>query len=216
MINKEIEQRKYILRITYIMRRMFSIMFLVFLLFTICGCNIRNSEASDLLSKTDNQLTQKEKEDDFEYMYKILKENYPFFDVNKRINGIDWLSNKDKYINKVKATKSDVDFYKTLNAILKELHNGHTEIFNIQDYMYFKKLYNQDIPWANQLNNNKAMSRYNKGNSYESSVVSPSSNEKIYENSIKAINTESKNNNISENNNSNNVKTKILSKGCIY
>ena len=46
-----------------------------------------------------NQLTQKEKLDDFEYMYTILKENYPFFEVNKRVNGLDWLSNKDEYIN---------------------------------------------------------------------------------------------------------------------
>src|SRR5690554_1682467 len=46
------------------------------------------------------QLTMEEKIEDFEYLYNLFKENYPFFEVNKRLNGIDWLSNKEHYIEK--------------------------------------------------------------------------------------------------------------------
>lgn len=31
-----------------------------------------------------------EKLDDFEYLYGILEKNYPFFEVNKRLNDVDW------------------------------------------------------------------------------------------------------------------------------
>lgn len=44
-----------------------------------------------------NQLTEKQKLDDFEYMYTVLKENYPFFQVNVRMNNVDWLAKKAEY-----------------------------------------------------------------------------------------------------------------------
>lgn len=45
-------------------------------------------------------LTTKEKLQDFEYLYDDLEKNYPFFKVNERLYGIDWLSNKRKYKTK--------------------------------------------------------------------------------------------------------------------
>ena len=82
--------------------------YLVVMIFTLVGCGVNNgkfsNESNNINSK---QLTEKEKLDDFEYMYTILKENYPFFEVNKRLNGVDWLAKKDDYISRIKATPND-------------------------------------------------------------------------------------------------------------
>lgn len=110
------------------------------------------------------QLTQKEKLEDFEYMYKILKENYPYFEVNKRLNGIDWLANKNEYISRIKTTKDDQGFFTVLGNILTELNNGHTNMLNSKTFSDFMSLYEQNggnnEAWLNQMNNPKALARY--------------------------------------------------------
>lgn len=84
-------------------------------------------------------INRKEKLDDFECMYKILEENYPFFEVNKRLNGVDWLSNKDEYVKMIKAAKDDEEFYTALYNILTYLNNGHTQIINKDKYSFYQK-----------------------------------------------------------------------------
>lgn len=39
-------------------------------------------------------LTVEQRLEDFDYMWKIIEENYPFLEVNKRLNGEDWLAKK--------------------------------------------------------------------------------------------------------------------------
>lgn len=112
-------------------------------------------------SKQSHQLTQKEKLADFQYMYNVLKENYPFFEVNKRVNNVDWLSKKSKYIKEIKETDNDNDFYITLKYIVKELNNWHTEMLDGEGYNCFKAMYSQTSPWSNQLNKEKTKKRYN-------------------------------------------------------
>ena len=86
-------------------------------------------------------LTTKEKLKDFEYLYSVLEENYPFFEVNKRQHGVDWLGNKKKYKRLIRNTKNDAEFYVAMDRILKDLHNGHVNIFNGRNYRYFYKNY---------------------------------------------------------------------------
>lgn len=74
-------------------------------------------------------------------MYHILEENYPYFGVNKRIHHTDWLANKKVYENKIRNTKSDKEFYKTMAGILGDLHNGHTDFLPTLYYSYFLKTY---------------------------------------------------------------------------
>lgn len=127
------------------------------------------------------QLTQKEKLEDFEYMYTILKENYPYFEVNKRQNGIDWLANKDEYISRIKAAKSDQDFFAVLSSILKELNNGHANMLDNQFYSNLKCNYKQNgtnsEAWLNQLNNPKALARYGAKQEDNNSVSSSNDNQ---------------------------------------
>ena len=104
------------------------------------------------------KLTTREKLKDFEYLYDILEKNYPFFEVNKRQNGIDWLGNKRKYKRMIRNTKSDAEFYAAMNEILGDLNNEDMSIFDGEDFKYYYKATYPD--WDYTLNNPYVMYRY--------------------------------------------------------
>lgn len=125
------------------------------------GCS--RSEESIVIS--DAPLTTEEKLEDFEYMYNLLKDNYPFFEVNKRVNGIDWLSNKEEYIERVKSTKTDHEFMNELNYILMELNDGHTNVISMDRFKWYYYLYTDSSykglkPWADVLKDKRVLHRY--------------------------------------------------------
>lgn len=113
-----------------------------------------------------DQLTSKQKIEDFDYLYNILKDNYPYFEVNKRIYGVDWLSKKQEYEKQISGTRNDKSFIKALNKILGDLHSGHTDVADENFYKIMAKLFsNKDLikvfePWAKVINNPKVMKRY--------------------------------------------------------
>jgi len=81
-----------------------------------------------VFSQEIKQLTQEQKINDFEYLYKVLEDNYPYFGVTKRKHGIDWLAKKDDYLTMIKNTQDDSTYVRALESILKEVRNGHTDI----------------------------------------------------------------------------------------
>lgn len=90
-------------------------------------------------------LTKKEFLEDFNFLYEILKRYYPYFDINKEVNKIDWLGNKERYREKIAKCRTDKSFYNTINfEILNELNNGHTHILPwemaIDMYLYYRDL----------------------------------------------------------------------------
>ncbi|MEK4061215.1 MULTISPECIES: S41 family peptidase [unclassified Paenibacillus] len=111
----------------------------------------------------ESTLTKEQKHEDFEYMYKILQENYPFFEVNKRANGVDWLADKDKYLEKVEGTPTDLQFYGALNEILADLHNGHTYMLEREMYHYYRQIFDGNPvykPWSDILEQKQVKARY--------------------------------------------------------
>lgn len=109
-------------------------------------------------------LTVEQKLEDFEYMYNIMKDNFPYFEVKKRTLGYDWLAHKSEFEGWVKKTKNDIEFYNTMNRILALLQNGHTGILSPDYYKMFVKLYGS-IPlvnglWNQVLNNKNVVNRY--------------------------------------------------------
>lgn len=138
--------------------KIICIVVVIMFIFTVWGMNKDNN-----ITINNKQLTEKEKLDDFEYMYTVLKENYPYFEVNKRLNGVDWLAKKDDYINKIKATSNDKSFFNTLSSILLDLNNGHTDMLDKNNYFYSKSIYENNSEreaWSSQLNNFKTIERY--------------------------------------------------------
>lgn len=144
------------------MKKRLSIISIILFIFIACGYMAYKPSNSN--STNEVQLTEEEKLEDFQYMYTILKENYPYFEVNKRLNGIDWLSQKDEYIDRIKATTNDDTYFNELNSILSELKNGHTNMLDKWFYSYAKDIYERDKKfnkaWVKQLNDPKAINRY--------------------------------------------------------
>ncbi|WP_202711199.1 S41 family peptidase [Sporosalibacterium faouarense] len=178
-----------------------------FLLFTLIGCstsndveNVNSFHFYDF-SNSNTQLTEDEKIEDFEFMYKIMEENYPFLKVNQRLYGIDWLANKEKYYEMIKDTQDDKEFYKALDSIIKDLHNGHTHMINRKYYGRLKRVYESSLslnnPWLKQLNNPKTIDRYSENE--KSDLDSNSANSEKNRDSI-----------------SDNVETKKLEKNVAY
>lgn len=92
-------------------------------------------------SFSQKQLTQKEKLEDFTYLYNELKESYPYFGINKRVFKTDWLSNKHEYIEAIKTTTNDTAFFNVFSGILNDLHNDHTDAYPTIVYSYFYDAY---------------------------------------------------------------------------
>ncbi|MDZ4993461.1 peptidase [Clostridium perfringens] len=112
-------------------------------------------------------LTEEQRIEDFNYLYKTIEENYPFLEVNKRVNNIDWLSKKEEYLQRVKNTTNDNEFLLVLYSILSDLNNGHTNmITDSSQFRYFREIYSMNKGWQKKvqlpvLNNEKALARYN-------------------------------------------------------
>ena len=89
--------------------------------------DIRTINLKDLEYKKFN-LSKEDYIEDFNFAYNNLKEHYPFFEVNKKLYGIDWLANKEKYEAYIAESKDDADFFTRMTYVLAELHNGHTHL----------------------------------------------------------------------------------------
>ena len=85
-------------------------------------------------------LTPDQKVIDFEYLYAVLRDNYPFFGVAERKYGVDWLAKHDEYVQRLKATADDAAYYRELNSILRELHDGHLDFSPTIKYSKFKPI----------------------------------------------------------------------------
>lgn len=86
-------------------------------------------------------LSTEEKLADFNYLYNEFEKSYPYFEINKRMNQIDWLSNKKKYVQKIKETKNDKEFFLALTSIINSLNNDHTDTYPTVIYEYFFNAY---------------------------------------------------------------------------
>lgn len=108
-------------------------------------------------------LTKSEMVNDFEYLFKELKENYPFFGVLERKYEIDFLANHDIYLKRVKDCKTDGEFIKTMSEIMAELHNYHAKIADSayvdQTLSYYSQNWNQPSIYYEFLNLNRQVVR---------------------------------------------------------
>ena len=109
------------------------------------------------------KLSKSEMIGDFEYLFKELKESYPFFEVLKRKYEIDFLKNHDTYLKKVRACKTEADFIKTLNDIMADLHNYHAKIADSAyvdaTLKYYSQNWNQPSIYYEFLNLNRQVVR---------------------------------------------------------
>ena len=126
--------------------------------------NLENPPKLDLEpSKNPKPLTNKEMVDDFNYVFKELKENYPFFEALKREKNIDFLGDYDKYLKRIKEAKNDQEFIDEMAGIMGELNNHHARIAD-QNYVdktvkYYAKNWNSPSIYYEFLKLNKQVVR---------------------------------------------------------
>lgn len=107
--------------------------------FTLAHNEIENNV--EITYETQGTLSTEEKLADLDFLYTTIEENYPYLQVNKRLYGVDWLETKDKYIKKIKDSKTDEEFAQALNESLMELHNGHTHVLNKKYVVWMRDVY---------------------------------------------------------------------------
>ena len=118
-------------------RKIYIIFFILFALLVSGNYYLKQTKANDIddinLKEIDDENFDLSTEDylfDFHYAYDTLEKYYPFFEINKKANGIDWLANKKDYENYIRESKNDLDFYKRMNDVLSELNNRHTGLID--------------------------------------------------------------------------------------
>lgn len=74
------------------------------------------------------QLITEQKLEDFNYLYNTMKDNFPFFEVKKRMINYDWLAHRSEFEKRIRNTKNDKEFYEELNKIVSLVQNAHTHI----------------------------------------------------------------------------------------
>lgn len=87
------------------------------------------------------ELTEEEKVEDFNYLFKTIIENYPYLEVNKRMKGVDWEGNYDKYLEFVINSRTDKIFFERLESALWGLGNGHTHMMRKETVENFRESY---------------------------------------------------------------------------
>ena len=110
--------------------------FLLWFLLCLCSQPMRAEE-----NPVVTPLTAEQKVADFEYLYGVLRDNYPFFGVAERKFGIDWLARHDEYVERLKATTDNKSYISALNRIIKELRDGHLDLFPTALPEFFEEAY---------------------------------------------------------------------------
>ncbi len=96
------------------------------------------------LEEEEFNLSKKDYSKDFDFAYATLKSYYPYFKINEKLYGTDWLANKDVYKKYISSAYDDEDFFNRMNDVLANLHNGHTHLvdrdFGIDSYITYYSL----------------------------------------------------------------------------
>lgn len=113
-------------------------------------------------------LTREQMVEDFDYLFQILADNYPFLDVNKRMNGIDWVAKEQEYRAKFETINTMGYFESLLHDILGDLNNKHTKLVTLESYHSLLNVYKQNPqiykPWIEALEDSTVVQRYNSMN----------------------------------------------------
>lgn len=102
---------------------------------------IENSKVfSKTLNKAD-QMSQQAVKEDFDYFMNIVKTDYPYLEINQRLNNIDFIDKEEHYWDMIKNVKTKTEFVKKLTIIISNLNNGHTDLIPINDQSRMRDMY---------------------------------------------------------------------------
>jgi hypothetical protein len=125
-------------------------------------------------------LTEKQKIEDFNYLYNTLKDNYPYFGVYERAKGVNWLNYHDKFLEYVKYSTTDSLFFITIHSLIKSLACDHLDISPSYSKSYYSQIYSHEnkerARWCTELKKgtDRWEKMFNKQKSNESSTQNES------------------------------------------
>ena len=133
----------------------FSIISSILIFTVLRNYTSRNARNINLppLNKEHVKLNKKDYVEDFDYVYNTLETYYPYFDINKKVNGIDWLNNRQKYRTYIGESTDDSDFFHRMNKVLFDLNNKHTHLVDLESglSMYVTYYNTPTIDWRNDI-----------------------------------------------------------------
>jgi len=100
--------------------------------------------------------------EDFEYMYSLMEENFPFFDVKERRMGYNWLDLKEEYLERIRDCENNAEFLNVIVDAIQSLQNCHTYLvppsytstqrgYFVEDDRYpFYEIFSEEVVEANQ------------------------------------------------------------------
>lgn len=112
------------------------------------------------------KLSMEEKLEDFEYLYSFISENYPYLKVNERVNGVNWLEEKENFESAIRKANTDELFMKVISKIVQRLNNGHTHVLTRDSFDFYYSAYadpkniSYTKPWAEVLKNEIVLDWY--------------------------------------------------------
>ncbi|MEG1415933.1 MAG: S41 family peptidase [Clostridium sp.] len=111
-----------------------------------------------------NKLSMKDKVEDFNQLYTTIVEGYPFLEVNKRMNGVDFVAKKEEYLKRISSTNRDSKFESVLHSVIKDLNNDHSGIVSNQFMKDLQAAYLYNEPYKSIYKdlfyNEKVINRY--------------------------------------------------------
>ncbi len=90
----------------------------------------------------DAKIAMNYKQEELNYLYKHLEEDYPFFKVNERQEGKSWFTNKKAYKRLIKNTKNDAEYFVAMERIFGDLNDDNLKLFTGHDFKWnYKNTY---------------------------------------------------------------------------
>ncbi len=74
------------------------------------------------------ELTEEQKIEDFEYIYSNMVNSIPFLEEIKELYQIDFEGRKEYYLEEIRSTNNNFEFYCTLKAIMRDIPSFHTDL----------------------------------------------------------------------------------------
>lgn len=128
---------------------------------TVTG-ELRKLENPNWIGLTNTQMLE-----DFDYLYKVLDENYPYFAVAKRMSGTGLRETYAARRAEMQQCKSDIEFFLTIDDWLRKdgAQAGHLGLLFPSSYEWCRDIYTQlaaspDDPYAEAYSNARSQKSY--------------------------------------------------------
>lgn len=96
-------------------------------------------ESGPILSKQSHALSKEQMYQDYDYMWEIISENYPYAGVAERVTGLDFNQVKVKYRNKIALVENDKEFFNLVEECLAQ-YGGCGHMMALSKDAYFNHM----------------------------------------------------------------------------